>query len=101
MSSDFCLAVTDCGSRITRVTTMWAFRTLTCLLFCLICSCEFVQITRAEISPTVVVKNGSLAGSLMRSRRDREFFAFRGIPYAQPPLGQLRFEVITSITSNI
>ncbi|XP_015115296.1 venom carboxylesterase-6 [Diachasma alloeum] len=40
----------------------------------------------------VKIKNGTLEGSLMKTRYGREFPAFRGIPYALPPLGDLRFE---------
>ncbi|KAG8035023.1 hypothetical protein G9C98_005445 [Cotesia typhae] len=43
-------------------------------------------------SPIVKVKNGTLEGSLMKTRRGREFLSFRGIPYALPPIGDLRFE---------
>ncbi|KAH0549906.1 hypothetical protein KQX54_015749, partial [Cotesia glomerata] len=43
-------------------------------------------------SPIVKVKNGTLEGSLMKTRRGREFLSFRGISYALPPIGDLRFE---------
>ncbi|KAG7212180.1 hypothetical protein KM043_012520 [Ampulex compressa] len=42
--------------------------------------------------PKVRIKNGTLAGTTMRSRNGRNFAAFRGIPYALPPLGELRFQ---------
>lgn len=44
-------------------------------------------------SPIVTVENGVLEGTTMQSRNGREFFAFQGIPYAKPPLGNLRFQV--------
>ena len=47
----------------------------------------------ATADPIVKIKNGTLEGTFMRSRKGREFAAFRGIPYALPPLGELRFEV--------
>ncbi|XP_057318500.1 venom carboxylesterase-6-like [Microplitis mediator] len=43
-------------------------------------------------SPIVKIKNGTLEGSFMKTRRGREFLSFRGIPYALPPIGDLRFE---------
>ncbi|GBP64399.1 Esterase FE4 [Eumeta japonica] len=42
--------------------------------------------------PTVTSPSGTFAGSLMTSRRDRTVYAFRGIRYAKPPVGQLRFK---------
>ncbi|GBP64398.1 Esterase FE4 [Eumeta japonica] len=42
--------------------------------------------------PTVTSPSGTFAGSLMTSRRDRTIYAFRGIRYAKPPVGQLRFK---------
>ena len=41
----------------------------------------------------VNIKNGTLEGSIMKTRKGLDIFAFRGIPYALPPLGELRFEV--------
>ncbi|XP_043477786.1 venom carboxylesterase-6-like [Leptopilina heterotoma] len=42
--------------------------------------------------PIVKIKNGTIEGTFMKSRKGREIAAFRGIPYALPPLGELRFE---------
>lgn len=39
------------------------------------------------------VKNGTLIGMTMRTRLGRDIHAFLGIPYAAPPIGELRFEV--------
>lgn len=45
-------------------------------------------------SPTVHTKNGQLIGSVETTAIEkREFFAFRGIRYAKPPVGPLRFKV--------
>ncbi|XP_051166329.1 venom carboxylesterase-6 [Leptopilina boulardi] len=46
----------------------------------------------AASNPIVNIKNGTLEGTIMKSRKGKEFAAFRGIPYALPPLGELRFE---------
>jgi hypothetical protein len=43
--------------------------------------------------PMVHVKQGTLQGSYLTSRYGRRFAAFQGIPYAQPPTGDLRFKV--------
>ena len=36
---------------------------------------------------------GQVRGSEMTSEAGRSFYAFRGIPYAKPPVGELRFSV--------
>lgn len=36
---------------------------------------------------------GQVRGSFLKSVNGRRFLAFRGIPYAKPPVGNLRFEV--------
>lgn len=40
----------------------------------------------------IVLKHGSLKGHRLTSRKGREIFAFQGIPYAKPPVGELRFK---------
>ena len=43
--------------------------------------------------PAIIVDTaqGSVRGSKMKSKLGKKIFAFRGIPYAKPPLGELRF----------
>ncbi|XP_011297876.1 uncharacterized protein [Fopius arisanus] len=43
-------------------------------------------------SHTVNLKNGTIMGMTMKSSSGREFAAFRGVPYALPPIGPWRFE---------
>lgn len=43
--------------------------------------------------PIVKIRNGQLLGSYMYTKNGRKFSAFQGIPYAKPPLGELRFQV--------
>lgn len=40
--------------------------------------------------PQVVTSKGVLKGTTLTSRDGREYYAFTGIPYAKPPLGNLR-----------
>jgi hypothetical protein len=47
----------------------------------------------------VVLKHGSLKGHRLTSRKGREIFAFQGIPYAKPPVGELRFKVCSEVWS--
>lgn len=48
----------------------------------------------ADVQLTVKIPSlGGLLGSEMVSSSGRKFHAFRAIPYAQPPVGNLRFQV--------
>lgn len=39
------------------------------------------------------VRQGMIRGCPMRARNGKEFMAFKGIRYANPPVGSLRFKV--------
>lgn len=41
----------------------------------------------------VVTRLGKIRGSYQRTNLGRRYRGFEGIPYAQPPVGKLRFEV--------
>lgn len=43
--------------------------------------------------PTVCINNGCISGKLMAGYRKNDFHAFLGIPFAQPPVDDLRFRV--------
>lgn len=43
--------------------------------------------------PSVTIHQGQLRGKHYLSRSGRDYFAFQGIPYAKPPVGDLRFKV--------
>lgn len=42
---------------------------------------------------TVETKSGSVKGHKIASSFDYSYFNFHGIPYAKPPIGDLRFKV--------
>ncbi|KAL1491255.1 hypothetical protein ABEB36_011876 [Hypothenemus hampei] len=42
--------------------------------------------------PLIESPSGKLQGKLLRTRNGRQIAAFMGIPYARPPVGQLRFQ---------
>lgn len=44
-------------------------------------------------SSVVEIGDGPLRGKTMTTKTGRDFDAFLGIPYAKPPVGDLRFEV--------
>lgn len=41
----------------------------------------------------VAVSQGLLRGRVVKSKLGYEYFSFQGIPYAKPPVGNLRFKV--------
>ena len=48
--------------------------------------------------PVVVTSLGKIEGSLMTTNEGRRIYSYRGIPYARPPLGNLRFKKPEPIT---
>ncbi|XP_060528819.1 cocaine esterase-like isoform X2 [Cylas formicarius] len=46
----------------------------------------------AFADPIVSIPNGELQGLQLQSPELNEFYAFLGVPYGQPPIGDLRFE---------
>ena len=43
--------------------------------------------------PLVKMTNGKVKGKVLTSREGRQFYGFYHIPYAEPPVGELRFQV--------
>lgn len=41
----------------------------------------------------VTVNEGTLEGEVINNAYGGKFYSFKGIPYAQPPVGELRFRV--------
>lgn len=53
-----------------------------------------MQLVRSMIERPIVETNyGSVRGIFMRSRQNRTFYAFLGLPYAMPPVNESRFQV--------
>lgn len=54
----------------------------------------FTAVLGITDTKTVSTESGQLRGLLYRTIfDDKPYYAFRGIPYAKPPLGELRFKV--------
>nr|XP_033331335.1 venom carboxylesterase-6-like [Megalopta genalis] len=69
---------------------MTGYRGLSWVL--VVCACLSNFVASEGHAPSVNIKNGTLSGLVMKTRHGREYAGFRGIPYALPPLGELRFE---------
>ncbi|XP_046753940.1 juvenile hormone esterase-like [Diprion similis] len=60
-----------------------------CVLFTILSSLFFLSASYGE--PEVTILQGNLLGTTMTTRKNRSISAFLGIPYGQPPIGNLRF----------
>lgn len=49
----------------------------------------------------VTVSEGILEGEEVNNVVGGKFYSFKGIPYAQPPVGNLRFKVKNNLDNNI
>jgi hypothetical protein len=67
-----------------------------CLLVAAVAFVYKVSFVEA-LSPIVDIYTGRLSGIASRSRNGKEYYEFLGIPYAQPPVGVLRFKVNYSL----
>ncbi|XP_046587083.1 juvenile hormone esterase-like isoform X2 [Neodiprion lecontei] len=63
--------------------------TVKCVLFTILSSLLFFGTSYGE--PEVTILQGNLLGTTMTTRNNRSISAFLGIPYGQPPIGNLRF----------
>lgn len=61
---------------------MW-WAPVICVLFLAAVSCD----------PVVKLSKGEIRGHTLKSRNGRDYNSFTGIPYAKPPVGDLRFKV--------
>lgn len=63
-----------------------------------IISILFFEVILAEEFPnlhTIKIQEGSIRGKLNETLFDKSpYYSFRGIPFAEPPIGDLRFKVI-------
>ncbi|XP_015609353.1 acetylcholinesterase, partial [Cephus cinctus] len=62
----------------------------------LLCRVVFYQVsisaTATMSAPIVRTRYGALKGTVVQNVEGGEYLAFNGIPYAEPPVGQLRFK---------
>lgn len=51
----------------------------------------------ANNASVVSIEQGQLKGKIALDYCGEKYFSFQGIPYAKPPLGNLRFKVISLV----
>ena len=57
-----------------------------------LCVTSLLDIVRAQSGPLVTLSQGPVRGTII-TRERRQVFAYLGIPYAQAPIAELRFQV--------
>ncbi|XP_039294745.1 venom carboxylesterase-6 isoform X1 [Nilaparvata lugens] len=63
------------------------------LSFFVLCSLVANSSGSADPTPEVVLPQGRLQGTFLKTRSGKAFEGFLSIPYARPPVGELRFKV--------
>lgn len=56
-----------------------------------VCFLAVVYLLRSAFCEIVFIDDGPMEGTIMKSRKGVDFHAFLRIPYAEPPIGNLRF----------
>ena len=61
----------------------------------LLCFMILSTVTSSCLATEALVntKFGAVKGFVDKAVNEREFYAFKGIPFAEPPVGKLRFKV--------
>ena len=72
---------------------MYVFVYLNCFIVLLTYVALITAHTPSEESLTVSLKDGKIEGIVEKTVNGKAFKSFLGIPFAKPPLGELRFEV--------
>ncbi|XP_059473044.1 esterase FE4-like [Neocloeon triangulifer] len=60
--------------------------------FCLVLLSGLLVLVSAGEKPTVTIRQGKLKGKVLKTRTGKDVFTFLGIPYAKPPVKDLRFK---------
>lgn len=74
-----------------------AMATVLTFLVILASANELLSAPAEDYDVTVRTERGLLRGLRIESARSQEVLAFLGIPYARPPVGDLRFKVQCTI----
>jgi carboxylesterase type B len=56
--------------------------------------------SQAQAECLVSIAQGAVRGSVMTSFHGKDFCSYRGIPYAEPPVGERRFRVSNHLVWN-
>ena len=69
-------------------------RTTLAVLICSFAAFISFTVISAQVSETLEISNlGKVKGSFLSTRLGKSIFSFRGMRYAEPPVGSLRFQV--------
>ena len=68
---------------------------------CLVIAAAFALGAVGKEAPNVSTKVGQVSGIVEKSFENAKYFSYKGIPFAEPPLNDLRFKVTFHYNSNI
>ncbi|XP_051164874.1 uncharacterized protein LOC127283823 [Leptopilina boulardi] len=74
---------------LTEPRIMARFNLVFLYLFIIVCNLNFII---AKDKTLVSISLGKIKGSFMQTRLGKEIYSYRGIRYAEPPVGELRFQ---------
>lgn len=68
-------------------------KTVSIFLYTLVLFCNFYAVFTEEDLSVKINDLGRVKGSFLTTRLGKKIFSFRGVRYAEPPTGKLRFQV--------
>ena len=69
-------------------------RTSAVCLVALVIALLYTIFTKPRVGLVIEIKTGQgIQGIISKSREGRDFYEWLGIPYAEPPVGELRYAV--------
>ena len=67
----------------------------------LLATAVLCQIDQSQVAPVIDTNAGQVSGVTLKSFSGKDFLAYLGIPFAEPPVNDLRFQVCTNEISKI
>lgn len=70
-------------------------------MWCVYVTCVILYLSVISCEPLIKTTKGTIRGKVLKSRYGRDYYSFTGVPYGKPPVGDLRFQVVFTISSTL